>query len=120
MRKGWGRACLAFICVTGRDLERIVKGVGDTGQDVGQAALIGVVMNDYVALLLGVVCAGVVGEAFIRGAVGIARSTRVSPAIIGATVACTFPVGSGLIRRRRGVLLLVLYGLYLAIILQRQ
>jgi cation:H+ antiporter len=44
-------------------------------------------MNDYLALLLGVVCAGVGGEAFIRGAVGIARSTRVSPAIIGATVA---------------------------------
>jgi cation:H+ antiporter len=35
-------------------------------------------------------------------------------------VAFTFPVGSGLIRRRRGVLLLVLYGLYLAIILQKQ
>lgn len=44
-------------------------------------------MNDYVALLLGVVCAGIGGEAFIRGAVGIARSTRVSPAIIGVTVA---------------------------------
>ena len=44
-------------------------------------------MNDYLALTLGVVCAGVGGEAFIRGAVGIARSTRVSPAIIGATVA---------------------------------
>lgn len=44
-------------------------------------------MNDYSALILGVVCAGVGGEAFIRGAVAIARSTRVSPAIIGATVA---------------------------------
>ena len=44
-------------------------------------------MNDYLALTLGVVCAGVGGEAFVRGAVGIARSTRVSPAIIGATVA---------------------------------
>jgi len=44
-------------------------------------------MHDYLALTLGVVCAGVGGEAFIRGAVGIARSTRVSPAIIGATVA---------------------------------
>jgi cation:H+ antiporter len=44
-------------------------------------------MSDYVVLLLGVVCAGVGGEAFIRGAVGIAHSTRVSPAIIGATVA---------------------------------
>jgi cation:H+ antiporter len=44
-------------------------------------------MNDYLALILGVVCAGVGGEAFLRGAVGLAEATRVSPAIIGATVA---------------------------------
>jgi len=44
-------------------------------------------MNDYVALALGVVCAGVGGEAFIRGAGGIAYWARVSPAIIGVTVA---------------------------------
>jgi cation:H+ antiporter len=44
-------------------------------------------MNDYVALILGVVCAGIGGEAFIRGTVGIAYWARVSPAIIGITVA---------------------------------
>lgn len=44
-------------------------------------------MNDYVALLLGVVCAGIGGELFVRGAVGLAFWVRVSPAIIGATVA---------------------------------
>jgi cation:H+ antiporter len=44
-------------------------------------------VNDYVALVLGVLCAGIGGEAFIRGAVGIARSTHISPAIIGVTVA---------------------------------
>jgi cation:H+ antiporter len=44
-------------------------------------------MSDYLTLLLGVVCAAIGGEAFIRGAVGLAQATRVSPAIIGATVA---------------------------------
>ena len=44
-------------------------------------------MNDYFALALGVVCAGFGGEAFLRGAVSIARWIRVSPAIVGATVA---------------------------------
>ncbi len=44
-------------------------------------------MNDYLALFLGVVCAGIGGEAFIRGAVGIAHGARVSPALIGVTVA---------------------------------
>jgi cation:H+ antiporter len=34
-------------------------------------------------------------------------------------VAFTFPMKSGLIERRRGVLLLVLYGVYLGVILQR-
>lgn len=44
-------------------------------------------MNDYVALILGVVCAGVGGELFVRGSVGLAFWARVSPGIIGATVA---------------------------------
>jgi cation:H+ antiporter len=44
-------------------------------------------MNNYFVLVLGVVCAGIGGEAFIRGAVGVARSIRVSPGIIGVTVA---------------------------------
>lgn len=44
-------------------------------------------MNDYVALLLGVVCAGLGGELFVRGAVGLAHWARIAPGIIGATVA---------------------------------
>jgi cation:H+ antiporter len=44
-------------------------------------------VNDYVALVLGVLCAGLGGEAFVRGAVGIARQTRVSAAVIAVTVA---------------------------------
>lgn len=44
-------------------------------------------MNDYALLLLGVVCAGVGGEIFVRGAVGLARWARIAPGIIGATVA---------------------------------
>lgn len=44
-------------------------------------------MNDYIALILGVVCAGIGGELFVRGAVGLAYWARVSPGIIGATVA---------------------------------
>jgi cation:H+ antiporter len=44
-------------------------------------------MNDYVALILGVVFAGIGGELFVRGAVGIAHWARISPGIIGATVA---------------------------------
>jgi cation:H+ antiporter len=43
-------------------------------------------MNDYVALILGIVCAGAGGELFVRGAVGVARWLRISPGIIGATV----------------------------------
>jgi cation:H+ antiporter len=43
-------------------------------------------MNDYIALTLGVVCAGVGGELFVRGAVGLAHWVRVSPGIIGATI----------------------------------
>jgi cation:H+ antiporter len=44
-------------------------------------------LNDYAALAFGVVFAGIGGELFVRGAVGLARWARVSPAIIGATVA---------------------------------
>jgi cation:H+ antiporter len=44
-------------------------------------------MNDYVALILGVACAGIGGELFVRGTVGLAHWARVSPGIIGATVA---------------------------------
>ncbi|OGR69431.1 MAG: sodium:calcium antiporter [Elusimicrobia bacterium GWC2_61_19] len=44
-------------------------------------------MNEYCALVLGVVCAGVGGELFVRGAVGLASWARVSPGIIGVTVA---------------------------------
>ena len=44
-------------------------------------------MNPWIALLVGVVCAGVGGELFVRGAVGLATWARVSAGIIGATVA---------------------------------
>lgn len=44
-------------------------------------------MNDYVAQTLGVLCAGMGGELFVRGLVGIAHWARVSAGIIGATVA---------------------------------
>jgi cation:H+ antiporter len=44
-------------------------------------------MNDYLALALGVVFAGIGGELFVRGAVGLAWWARISPAIVGATVA---------------------------------
>lgn len=43
-------------------------------------------MNDYATLLSGVVCAGIGGELFVRGAVGLARWARIAPGIIGATV----------------------------------
>jgi len=44
-------------------------------------------MNNYVALTVGVICAGIGGELFLRGVVGIAHWARVAPGIIGATVA---------------------------------
>lgn len=44
-------------------------------------------MNDYVILLLGIVCAGAGGEFFVRGTVGLAGLARISPGIVGATVA---------------------------------
>jgi cation:H+ antiporter len=42
---------------------------------------------DYIFLIAGIMCAGIGGELFVRGAVGIAHSARISPGIIGATVA---------------------------------
>jgi cation:H+ antiporter len=44
-------------------------------------------LNDYATLLAGLVCAGIGGEVFVRGGVGLAHWARVSPGIIGATVA---------------------------------
>ncbi|HEY7759117.1 MAG TPA: calcium/sodium antiporter [Burkholderiales bacterium] len=64
-------------------------------------------MNDWLTLALGVVAAGVGGELFVRGAVGLARRMRISPGIIGATVAAfatsspelSVAVGSALAQR---------------------
>lgn len=44
-------------------------------------------VHNYILLFLGVICAAAGGEFFVRGSVGIARAARISPAIIGATVA---------------------------------
>ncbi len=44
-------------------------------------------MNEYLALLLGVLCAGMGGELFLRGLVGIASWARISAGIVGATLA---------------------------------
>ena len=44
-------------------------------------------MNDYIALLLGILCAGIGGEIFVRGVVALAHWLRISSGIIGATVA---------------------------------
>ena len=44
-------------------------------------------MNDYILFTAGVVSAGIGGELFVRGAVGIAHALRISPGIIGATIA---------------------------------
>lgn len=44
-------------------------------------------MNDYLILIFGIVCAGFGGELFVRGSVGLAQWARISPGIIGATVA---------------------------------
>ncbi len=44
-------------------------------------------MNDYAALAIGAISAGIGGELFVRGSVGLAHWARVSPGIIGATVA---------------------------------
>lgn len=44
-------------------------------------------MNGFLAFILGVACAGIGGELFVRGTVGIAHWARVSPGIIAATIA---------------------------------
>jgi cation:H+ antiporter len=44
-------------------------------------------MNDYLWLLIGVLCAGGGGELFVRGTVGLAGALRISPGIIAATIA---------------------------------
>jgi cation:H+ antiporter len=44
-------------------------------------------MNDYITLPLGIACAGIGGELFVRGAVGLAHWARVAPGIIGVTIA---------------------------------
>jgi cation:H+ antiporter len=44
-------------------------------------------VNDYIALAIGVLCAGAGGELFVRGTVGIASALRIAPGIIAATVA---------------------------------
>ena len=44
-------------------------------------------MNDYLALAIGVLCAGIGGELFVRGVVGIALWARITAGIVGATVA---------------------------------
>jgi cation:H+ antiporter len=44
-------------------------------------------LSEYAALALGIVCAGIGGELFVRGAVGLAGLARISPGIVGATVA---------------------------------
>ncbi|MBE9093533.1 calcium/sodium antiporter [Tychonema sp. LEGE 07203] len=44
-------------------------------------------MNDYFAFIIGILSAGIGGEFFVRGVVGLAHWARISPGIIGATVA---------------------------------
>lgn len=44
-------------------------------------------MSPYLSLLIGVGCAGVGGDLFVRGMIGVARWARISAAIIGTTVA---------------------------------
>lgn len=43
--------------------------------------------HHYAVLIFGIVCAGIGGELFVRGAVGLARFMRIAPGIVGATVA---------------------------------
>lgn len=44
-------------------------------------------LHPVLALAIGVICAAAGGELFLRGAVGISRSLRLSQAVVGATVA---------------------------------
>ena len=64
-------------------------------------------MIDWLLLGLGVAGAGMGGELFVRGAVGVARWVRISPGIIGATVVAfatsapelSVAIGAGLARK---------------------
>lgn len=47
----------------------------------------------YAALLLGLACAGVGGELFVKGVVGLARAARISPGMV-ATVVAAFATSS--------------------------
>jgi cation:H+ antiporter len=44
-------------------------------------------MHNYLALILGVIAAGVGGELFVRGSVGLAAWARIPAGIVGATIA---------------------------------
>ena len=44
-------------------------------------------MNAYLVLFSGIACAGLGGELFVRGSVGLAHWARITPALIGVTVA---------------------------------
>jgi cation:H+ antiporter len=44
-------------------------------------------MNAYITVVVGIICAGIGGELFVRGSVGLARWMRIPAGIIGATVA---------------------------------
>ena len=44
-------------------------------------------MSHYVILALGVIAAGAGGELFVRGAVGLGQWARISPGLVGATIA---------------------------------
>jgi cation:H+ antiporter len=44
-------------------------------------------VNEYLALLIGILCAGGGGELFVRSTVGLAVALRISPGIIAATIA---------------------------------
>lgn len=44
-------------------------------------------MNDYLVLMIGIACAGIGGELFVRGLVGLSHWIRLSPGIISVTIA---------------------------------
>ena len=48
---------------------------------------LGGTMSNYLVFILGVIAAGVGGELFGRGSVGVAELGRIPPGIIGATIA---------------------------------
>jgi cation:H+ antiporter len=53
-------------------------------------------VNPYLTLALGVICAGVGGELFLRGTVSLATWARVAPGIVGTTVAAFATSSPGL------------------------